>query len=505
MKKKTILDYKRLLYQKSLLEEYNLWGMGNQEISTVSYNSKEVDTGGLFICKGNNFKPEYLREALNKGAIAYVTDKKEHILSEEVPFLIVNDLRHAINEISKLYFDSSWNEGLTMVGITGTKGKSTVACMLEAVIDDYMDKTCNVRCGFSSGIYTFDGKKRKPSHITTPEIIELHQLLDQCVNNGCKYFVMEVSSQGLKYNRVSSLRYRIGAFLNISQDHISDVEHKSMEDYFSSKLKIFALCEKALVNLDIEEPYLKRILDYANKNAKETVTFGKNENANYIIKFVEETPEKIHVIIEHEGIRREITANISGEYNAYNVACTYAAANELGIPFESVKDALSSIRIPGRMEHYKLRDDVEVIVDYAHNMLSYEALFKYAKSQYPKRNIGFMFGCVGDKAFNRRKEGAKCSDLYADFSVITEIYPGNERAEDICLEIYENMEHKEKAQIEPDRDRAVDMILAKAMDIGNCVVLLCGAGSDIYERGGKNTGKGISDGTRIKNFIQKIK
>lgn len=507
MKEITISGYKELLSNQGLLEEYELFDKGNRKISFVSYNSKNIKENSLFICKGNNFKTEYLEDAISMGAVIYVTDNKNIVTNighKNIPYFLVSDIRLAISLISEAYFNGKWNKGLNIVGITGTKGKSTVAVMIEAIINEEMKAMKGVNCGFSSGIYTFNGKKKMPANITTPETIELHQLLSECVDNRCEYFVMEVSSQGLKYHRVSGLNYRIGAFLNISEDHISDIEHKDMEDYFNSKLMIFNRCEVAVINKDIPSPFIERILDTADKKCSKVITFGKDKTCDYIIKSVEETPETLNVVMENNGLQENITGNISGKYNAYNIACSYVISKELGISKHSVIKALNKIKIPGRMEHYKLKNNVEVIVDYAHNKLSYEGLFNYTKSQYPNRKIGFLFGCVGEKAFNRRKEAAYVSDLYSDFTVITEIYPGNEPVINICNEVLKNVNDKEKVEIEINRDLAVDKILTWAVDIGDCVVLLCGLGSDLFATKAVKNSTPLSDGMRVEMFKEKM-
>ena len=258
-KEKTLNEYIELLAGKGLLlqdpaawaadgtaEEKKDWRM--QPVSYISYNSLDVKPGTLFICKGANFKEEYLQDAVKKGAICCLSECEYP--NAGIPCLLTKSMRRAMSEVSGFFFDEIWNERLIMMGITGTKGKSTTATFVKAIMDDYCRSTGEKEIGFLSGIYTYDGcRKVKAKKMTTPETVELHRHLAACVENGCRYLVMETSSQALKYDRTAALDYKVGAFLNISEDHISDREHPDIEDYFQAKLKIFAQSQIACVNM----------------------------------------------------------------------------------------------------------------------------------------------------------------------------------------------------------------------------------------------------------------
>ncbi len=479
------------------------------EIKDVSYNSKKARQGTLFICKGAGFRQEYLMDAIEKGAAAFVCEagsKVSRAWSEDpelgaIPHIVVTDMRRAISKISALFFDRSWDK-IKLIGVTGTKGKSTTTSMIKSILDIH----CGREIGFSSGIYTYDGARREKAHkLTTPETIELHRILDGCVKNGCEYLAMEVSSQALKYDRTLDLNFEVCAFTNISRDHISEAEHRDMEDYFTSKLKIFRQSKIGCVNLDMDSQYMSRALDFAEENCEKIVTFGMNEagarKPDICGISVEEMPGYLILKASVFGKEEEFRVNIGGEYNAYNALCAIAVTASLGVPTETIRQGLEKVRVMGRMETYSLKDGVDVIVDYAHNKMSYQVLFDYVKKQYPERKVGFVFGCVGGKAFNRRKEAGEIAEKYADFVIITELDPGMEDINKICSEILSYIDHKEKAEIITDRDTAVYTALKKAEGMENCVLVLAG-GSDAYMKRGNKIYPSDTDGERVQKYLQ---
>ena len=518
MKTKMLSEYINMLEKEGLLvavrgqaeSQESAASAESIEVKDVSYNSILSGEGTLFICKGANFKVQYLKDALEKGAVGCVADSKAPWLSQcedilnGVPCLVVSDMRRALSRISALYFDRSWDKGLKLIGLTGTKGKSTTATMIKSILDVH----CGREIGFSSGIYNYDGEHREKSVLTTPETIELHRILDGCVRNGCRYLVMEVSSQALKYDRTLDLNYEVCGFLNISEDHISDAEHKDMEDYFTSKLRILDQSKIACVNADMAPEYLGRVLEAAKEKCKKTVTFGFSESADFRGISLKEMPGKLMLTVQFKNDKGQVseedfTVNIGGTYNASNALMAIAAAVTLGVPQDDIKKGLETVKVPGRMELYTIPEkSVDIIVDYAHNKMSYEALFDYVHRNYPDRKVGFLFGCVGEKAFNRRKEAGEIAEKNADFIVITELDPGKEDINKICSEVLEHIEHKEKARIITDRDQAVDAALKTADELGNCVVVLAGCGTGGHIKRKEGLMEFATDGERVQKYLE---
>ncbi len=503
MKNKTLDSYIELLRAGGLLEETNC-GRDAHDLSIdyISYSSLDIKPQTLFICKGLNFKEQYLTDALEKGAVAYMAEKRSAAAPSDTPYIIVSDIRRAMSEVSGFFFDHIWNDKLTMVGITGTKGKSTTATFVKSILDHYCCRTEKTETGFLSGIYTYDGRDRVPAKkMTTPETLELHRHLARCVENDCEYFVMETSSQALKYSRTDDLHYRVAAFLNISEDHISDREHPDIEDYFSSKLKLFHQADIACVNLDIDEKYQERVLSEAKECCQDVITFGMTENADFYGSDISSTPNELRFKLRHPGGTEEITVSIGGNYNAGNALAAIAITRALGIPFDDIRAGLANVKVAGRMEVYHLKDkDVDVIVDYAHNKLSYQTLFSSIGSLYPERKVLLVFGAHGNKAYNRRKDLGELANIYADKIVLTEQDPGTESVADICEQIRVHIDDDKPVITIPDRGEAIEAACEMVED--GWVMVIAGNGADGYQKRGLKYVEEPTDGERVCAYIE---
>ena len=254
--KHTLNDYIALLEERSLLAAPVPEDMDRSApVKLVSYDSREVVPGTLFICKGAHFKEEFLQMARDRGAIAYVSEQPYP--SVNLPCLQVNDMRRTIAPLADLFFDHPSGR-LKVIGLTGTKGKSSTAYYLKSILDDYMAEKGGPESGIISSIDTYDGVERFESHITTPDALDLQRHFARAVEAGLEYLTMEVSSQALKYHRSLCTDFAAAVFLNIGYDHISPIEHTDFEDYFSAKLRIFAQGTINCVNLDCD--HVDRIL-----------------------------------------------------------------------------------------------------------------------------------------------------------------------------------------------------------------------------------------------------
>ena len=227
MDKYSVKEYIRLLENENLLKDkYKCENILEKEVNLVSFNSKEVEEDTLFICKGASFKLEYLKEAVENGVFVYVAEDKYDI---DIPCILVNDIRKALSCLSAMYFNFP-GESINVIGVGGTKGKSTTTYYIKSILDEYSKSVNKKDTAVISSIDTYDGVENFESHITTPESYDIHKHFFNALNSGMENVVMEVSSQALKLDRVADVFFDVGIFMNISEDHISPIEHPDFDD-----------------------------------------------------------------------------------------------------------------------------------------------------------------------------------------------------------------------------------------------------------------------------------
>lgn len=390
-----------ILKSKNLLVECSSY---NIEISDISFDSREVINGTLFFAKGVRFKEEFLVDAFNKGALAYVSEVKYEV---DKPFIIVSDIRKAMVEVARFFFDYP-DRKLKLIGVTGTKGKSTVSHMIKAIIDEYEISKGRKEAAIISGIRTFDGVQDHESYLTSPEAIDYYRSLNNAVISGFEYLVSEVSSQALKYDRVGEVDFDVVALTNIGSDHIGEFEHPTIEDYKNSKLKIFDLSDSIVYYKTSE--YIDEI--EAKIKSKNTTSFDvENPNADVNVTDIKFNDFKYTFNIEDNVF----SINLFGEFNILNAACAYTVARKFGISEESIKKALKDFELYSRSNIMKTNDEkIIAIVSYAHNKISFEKNFEFFKKQFPDYKIFSAFGGSGGKGLNRRKDLGEIASLYSD-------------------------------------------------------------------------------------------
>ncbi|MCB7302776.1 UDP-N-acetylmuramoyl-L-alanyl-D-glutamate--2,6-diaminopimelate ligase [Bariatricus massiliensis] len=479
-KKYTLGEYALLLENVRMMKEFYSDGQDDIVIDYLTYDSKQVTKNTLFICKGAAFKAEYLDEAVEKGAVAYVSEQKFDT-KKDVPYLLVDDIRKAMPPLAEKFHNAPWKD-LTIIGIGGTKGKSTSAYYMKAIVDDYMKATGGKESAVISSIDIYDGVITKESHITTPEAVELQEHFRHAVDSGITFAEMEVSSQALKYNRVDNMRLDVGIFLNISEDHISPIEHKDFEDYFASKLRIFASSDNAVVNLDAD--YAERILEAA-KCSKKVLTFSiKDETADVYGYDIQKDGHETVFTVRTKDFDEEFRLTMPGLFNVENALAVIAASILVGIPLAYMKSGLYRARSSGRMELYASKDKkIIAVVDYAHNKLSFEKLFSSTRDEYPDYEIVSIFGCPGKKAFIRRRDLGTVAGQYSKKVYLTAEDPGYEPVEDISKDIAQYVEAQNcpYTMIE-DRGEAIKAAIEEAE--GKTILLITGKGNETRQKYG---------------------
>ncbi len=503
MKHKSLSDFLAMLENHDLIVEHNIdQKLFDKFVEYISYNSMEVVENTLFVCKGVHFKREYLQSAFEKGAFCYVA---ERVIDADKPYIIVNNMRKTLSEIGRFFYDEVWNKNIDLVGITGTKGKTTTTFFVNAILESYCREHSLTKPGLITGVYTFDGAHTdKSNNLTTPETFELHKLLNTCVDNECKYLTMEVSSQALKFLRTSALEYKVGAFINIGEDHISDSEHPDMDDYLNSKAIILDQCETACLCDDIEEQYLNRLKNLSAEKCKKTVTFGTKPTADYYGYDVEADVDTLHFTLECENQKHHIDVSIGGKFNVSNALGAIAITRSLGIPFENIKEGLANVKVPGRMEVFQLpHKDVKVVIDYAHNDISCKVLFDTILEAYPDRKILYMFGSVAGRSYNRRPVLGDFANRLASKVVLTEDVGSLEESTlEVCQDIMQYISPDKDITIIPYREDAVKYSLDVSED-GWVVVMTGWSQGDFLMRGDKFIL--VSDVELVKEYIENVK
>ena len=460
---------------------------GGTHIEGVTYNSREVSEGAAFVCKGVHFKEQYLKDAIDAGASCYITDKEYGSGNENCPELLVEDIRTAMPVAAETFY-GDLSEEIEIAGITGTKGKSTTTYYMRYILDDWLEASGENKSAVCSGIYNYDGVIDEESHLTTPEILELYTHMDNALKSGIHYLSMEVSSQGLRYNRLDGITFAAGAFLNIGRDHISPIEHPDFEDYFRSKLLLFGHCRKACFNLDCEGQDKIR---EASKECPYVITFSqKDPSANVYGYDVKSEDGRVSLrmrIRDVEGYPdtdEEVVLGTFGTINVENALAAASLAALMGVPFRHVQSGLAKSSSPGRMEVFRSADGKRIaIVDYAHNKLSYEKFFETIGDEFPGRKIMIVFGCPGGKAFARREELGTIAGRKCCYSIITEEDYGEEDVNSICEEIAGHVEAAGgSCEIITDRVEAIKKAISLMDD--DTILFLPGKGRETREKRG---------------------
>ena len=450
-----------ILKEQNLLKDYTEIDLN---INNISYNSNKIKENTLFVCKGFSFKEEYLNDAINNKAICYMS---EIDYNKDIPKIIVTDVRKALAIVSLNFY----KDNLFKIGITGTKGKTTT--------NFYIHNILKYHLGYQPGIlathYFYNGKEEGKNYNTTPESLELHKLLNTMDKNKLKYVTMEVSSQATKLDRVFGMHYNIGCFLNIGEDHISPIEHNDFNDYLNCKIRFLNMCDKVIIykQTDHYDEIIEKIQD------KEIITYGLTKDCDYYIKDITPFTDKIMFNVVHNKEEENYYIKMEGTFNVINATCAIAISKLLGISYENIQKGLSTTHVKGRME--KIEDSIgPIIIDYAHNRLSAEALYKSVKDKYKGKRIISVFGCPGDKGTNRRKDMGISAGEYADYIYLTSEDPGEKDIVDICNDIIKYLKPFNKPfEVIEDRKTAIIKALEERKE--NDVLVILGKGDEDYQ------------------------
>lgn len=443
-------------------------GSIDREINHIQYDSRKIKEGDIFVCltgfevDGHN----YANSAIKNGAKVILCEKEITVEDKDVTVLLVKEGRKALATMSANYYDHPTKK-LKLIGVTGTNGKTTTVYLLKSILEKEGKKV-----GLVGTIANYIGDKKIKSERTTPESLELQKLFKDMADEGCEYCVMEVSSHSLQLDRVYGCEFEVGIFTNLTRDHLDF--HKSFENYYNAKFKLFERSKASVINVDDDYGYrvLKDVEKLENKMVR---TYSIREESDFKARNIALKEGDIHFDVNGESYN----SVLPGEYNIYNALGVIAAVNILGISVNAVKKGLLDVVVPGRCERvgYKYDINYDIIIDFAHTPDGLKNILETLKG-YTKNRLIAVYGCGGDRDKVKRAELGRIGTEIADLAVITSDNPRDEDPMYIIKEIIAGITKSNYLAIE-NRTEAIRLALNMAEE--GDVVVLAGKGHENYQ------------------------
>ena len=452
-------------------------GSGITEIDAICNDSRKVTKGTVFVAvKGFAIDGhDYIALALGKGAKAIVYEDQEALDRQTLPpnldgitLIKAESSRYALAIMAANFYDNP-SEKLTLVGITGTNGKTTTVTLLYR-----MFMTLGYNCGLLSTIANYVGTRGEEAVNTTSDPLTINSLLNEMVKAGCEYCFMEVSSIGVEQDRIAGLKFKVGIFSNLTHDHLD--YHKTFAEYLRCKKLFFDRLDAdayAITNLDDRNGMVM----LQNTKAKQ-VTYSCRSIADHTCRVMEQSFEGM--LLKLDGM--EIWSRLIGLHNAYNMLAIYTTAVTLGTKEEEALTALSTLApAPGRLENIRGPRDISVIIDYAHTPDALENVLKTLREIAPDRQLICLFGCGGDRDRTKRPEMGRIAEKMADRIFVTSDNSRSERTADILADIKAGMDTagKAKSLFIEDREQAIRAAIMTAQE--GATILLAGKGHETYQ------------------------
>jgi len=460
------------------IEGLKVKGSLELEITNLDKDSRNIKENGLFVAINGYSQDghQYVQKAIENGAVAVILQKDSinaelvKKLPESITIVVAEDTRYALAICSCNFYDNP-SRKFKLIGITGTKGKTTTTYMVKKILEKAGKKV-----GLIGTIATYIGdKKLEDSDRTTPESNKLQAIFDKMAKEKVDVVVMEVSSQSLKLNRVAGCNFDIGVFTNFSKDHISKNEHPDMEDYFNSKAKLFKMCKTAYINADdFMSAKLPKLIPECN-----FTTYGIDNSCNVLAKDITITNSYVDFKVKIGQKNERIKTCIPGRFSVYNSLAAICIGTALGANADQIKEALEEVRVPGRSELVDNKKGLTIMIDYAHSPESLENILNAVKS-YTRGRVISVFGCGGDRDTSKRPIMGEISGRIADFTIITSDNPRTEEPSKITEQIEEGIKKtKGKYTVIVDRTEAIKeaINMADKKDI----IVLAGKGHEPYQ------------------------
>ena len=469
-------------------------GSDQIEVTELINDSRKVTEGSVFVCISGAVSDghEYIEDVAAKGAAAVIVERPVDA-PEGLTVIHVDDTRYALALMSAAYFDYPAKK-LKVIGITGTKGKTTTTYMVKSILEG-----AGYKVGLIGTIEAIIGDKSIPANNTTPESYTIHQYFAQMVEAGCDCVVMEVSSQGLMLHRTAGIQFEIGIFTNLGEDHIGPNEHKDFEDYKRCKGILFTQCKLGIANVD--DQWYKDVF----KNATcQVETFGFSEEADLRATNVQHIAKQgcLGVAYHVTGLMDfDVEIDIPGNFSVYNSLTAIAVCRHFGVPVEKIQAALKQAKVKGRVEMVKVSDEFAMLIDYAHNAMSLESLLETLRDYNPGR-IVTIFGCGGNRSRTRRYEMGEVSGRLSDFTIITSDNPRFEEPQDIINDIITGMKKTDGKYIDIcDRKEAIRYAIEHGQP--GDIIVLAGKGHETYQEI-KGVKYDMDDRVLIKEVLEEL-
>lgn len=437
------------------------------EIKKIQYDSRKIEKGDLFVAvKGYQTDGhKYLQQVYEKGAAAAVVqDVNPHI---DLKQIVVPDSRAAMAALAFNYYKEDLQK-LDLIGITGTNGKTTCSYLIHSMLE-----AAGISCGLAGTIHYIIGSKKIAAWNTTPEAIDLFEMLSQMQQAGNKACVLEVSSHALALNRVGGLKFKAAIFTNLSRDHMDF--HKDMDSYFKDKSKLFTqIAGDGLAVINNDDAYGRKI-----KVQEDVLTFGTNKNSKIYAEdwTTDVSGTKVNVNLPDGSI--SIDSSLVGAFNVYNILTTVATGLVMNISLDDIKKGIKNLKsVPGRLEKYPLKNGALAIIDYAHTPDALEKALNTVR-KITANNLIVVFGCGGDRDVGKRPEMGRVAQELADIVYVTDDNPRTEDSNAIIENILTGMKRNNSIKVIPNRKEALFTAIKNSME--GDIILIAGKGHETYQ------------------------
>lgn len=443
------------------------------EITHVCVDSRATQKGSLFVavpgnrCDGGH----YARQAVDRGAVCVVCQSE---LPPDLPWVKVRDARLALSQLACRWYGHPSRQ-LTMLGVTGTNGKTTVTYLLRHIL-----QRTGMKTGLIGTVQNIVGEQTLPAQRTTPDALQIQQLLSAMTKNGCSHAVMEVSSHALDQHRAEGIDFAVGIFTNLTEDHLD--YHGTMGCYCDAKAKLFQMSRMGVCNAD--DPWTERLLAGASCPS---VYYGIHNPAEVWAEDIFLHSRSVDFTVCTARTRTPVHLGVPGRFSVYNALGAIAACGELGIPPEECAAALATFPgVAGRMEVVPTPGKpYTLLIDYAHTPDALENVLKTVRGFAQNRVIA-VFGCGGDREREKRPLMGHIAGKLADLTIITSDNPRTEEPMAIIRDILPGIAGAEaKYIVEPDRRGAIALAMGRAA--AGDVIVLCGKGHETYQEIGDKT------------------